>query len=206
MVSGKRQILGLAMTIIGFLGSIVICALPNWKVIRPTGCTIISYVIWEGLWMHCVDYNTGQVRCIVYNSFSTLSQDLQAARALVVIAIIFGISGILLIIIGGKCTSCIKNERQKCQVDIAAGVIFIITGLLVLIPVCRTADTIIRDSYNPVNDYYYYNKLELGVSLYIGWGAAGLLLLGGGLLCPRKKKSNLNETLRFSSLKNECEI
>ncbi|KAL7390451.1 hypothetical protein ABVT39_021574 [Epinephelus coioides] len=182
MVSGGRQILGLALAIIGFLGSIIICALPTWKVTAFIGANIVtSQVIWEGLWMNCVTQSTGQMQCKVYDSLLALPQDLQAARALTIIAIIAGVFGILLGVVGGKCTNFVEDERQKCKVAIAAGIVFIIAGLLVLIPVCWTANTIIRDFYNPIMTNA--QRRELGASLYIGWGSAGLLFLGGGLLC-----------------------
>ncbi|XP_056141334.1 claudin-4-like [Lampris incognitus] len=182
MVAGGRQLLGLALAIIGFLGSIIICALPTWKVTAFIGANIVtSQVIWEGLWMNCVTQSTGQMQCKVYDSLLALPQDLQAARALVIIAIIAGVFAILLGIAGGKCTNFVEDERQKCKVAIAAGIVFLVAGLLVLIPVCWTANTIIRDFYNPLMTNA--QRRELGASLYIGWGSAGLLFLGGGLLC-----------------------
>lgn len=191
MVSAGRQILGLVVAVIGFLGSIIICALPTWKVTAFIGANIVtSQVIWEGLWMNCVTQSTGQMQCKIYDSLLALPQDLQAARALVVIAIIAGVFGIVLGIAGGKCTNFVEEERAKSRVAIASGIFFIVAGLLVLIPVCWTAHTIIRDFYNPI--LTNAQRRELGASLYIGWGSAGLLFLGGGLLCsscpPRDKR------------------
>ncbi|KAG7243201.1 hypothetical protein INR49_015903 [Caranx melampygus] len=182
MVSNGRQILGMALSIIGFLGSIIICALPTWKVTAFIGANIVTaQVIWEGLWMNCVTQSTGQMQCKIYDSLLALPRDLQAARALVVIAIIVGVLGILLGIVGGKCTNFVEDETQKAKVAIAAGIAFLIAGLLVLIPVCWTANTIVRDFYNPLMTNA--QRRELGASLYIGWGTAGLLILGGALLC-----------------------
>uniref|UniRef100_UPI0037E700CB claudin-4-like n=1 Tax=Semicossyphus pulcher TaxID=241346 RepID=UPI0037E700CB len=182
MVSTGRQMLGLTLAVIGFLGSIIICALPMWKVTAFIGANIVTaQVIWEGLWMNCVTQSTGQMQCKVYDSLLALPQDLQAARALTVIAIIVGVFGIIFGVVGGKCTNFVEDERQKCKVAIASGIIFIIAGLMVLIPVCWTANTVIRDFYNPV--LTNAQRRELGASLYIGWGSAGLLFLGGGLLC-----------------------
>ncbi|XP_044077742.1 claudin-4-like [Siniperca chuatsi] len=192
MVSAGRQILGLALAIIGFLGSIIICILPTWKVTAFIGANIVtSQVIWEGLWMNCVTQSTGQMQCKVYDSLLILPQDLQAARALIIIAIIAGVFGIILAVVGGKCTNFVEDERQKSKVAIASGVIFIIAGLLVLIPVCWTTNTIVRDFYNPIMTDA--QRRELGASLYIGWGCAGLLFLGGGLLCcssPPRDENN----------------
>ncbi|XP_071362623.1 claudin-4-like isoform X2 [Trachinotus anak] len=201
MVSSGRQILGMALALIGFLGSILICAVPMWKVTAFIGANIVtSQLTWEGLWMNCVMQSTGQMQCKVYDSLLALSQDLQAARALVVIAIIVGVFGILLGVVGGKCTNCLEDERQKSKVAIAAGITFLIAGLLVLIPVCWTANTITRDFHNPI--LINAQRRELGASLYIGWGAAGLLLLGGGLLCsscPPRDENNYDDSVKYSA-------
>ncbi|KAK7878752.1 hypothetical protein WMY93_030912 [Mugilogobius chulae] len=194
MVSMGRQMLGLVLAIIGFLGSIIICALPTWKVTAFIGANIVtSQVIWEGLWMNCVTQSTGQMQCKVYDSLLELPQDLQAARAMIVIAVIIGIFGVLLGVVGGKCTNFVDDERDKSKVALTSGIVFLIAGLMVMIPVCWTANTIIRDFYNPV--LMSAQKRELGASLYIGWGAAGLLFLGGGLLCsscPPKDEDDYN--------------
>ncbi|XP_075343153.1 claudin-4-like [Odontesthes bonariensis] len=202
MVAGGRQLLGLALAIIGSLGSIIICGLPNWKVTAFIGANIVtSQVIWEGLWMNCVTQSTGQMQCKVYDSLLALPQDLQAARALVILAIILAVLGIMLGVVGGKCTNFVEDERQKSRVAVASGVVFIIAGLLVLITVCWTANTIIRDFYNPV--LTNAQKRELGASLYIGWASAGLLFLGGGLLCsscPPSEESNYD--VRYSKARS----
>lgn len=201
MVSTGRQILGLALATIGFLGSIIICALPTWKVTAFIGANIVTaQVIWEGLWMNCVTQSTGQMQCKVYDSLLALPQDLQAARALVIIAIIAGVFGILLGVVGGKCTNFVEDEAQKCKVAIASGIIFIIAGLLVLIPVCWTANTIIRDFYNPIMTNA--QRRELGASLYIGWASAGLLFLGGGLLCSSCPPKDNDYGVKYSKARS----
>lgn len=174
--------LGFVLAIIGSLGAIIVCALPMWRVSAFIGANIVTaQVFWEGLWMNCVMQSTGQMQCKIYDSLLALPQDLQAARALVVIAIIVAAFGVILGIVGGKCTNFVEDERAKAKVAIAAGIVFICAGVLVLIPVCWSANTTIRDFYNPIT--VNGQRRELGAALYIGWGAAALLLLGGGLLC-----------------------
>lgn len=182
MVSLGRQMLGFTLGIIGFLGTIIVCALPMWKVSAFIGANIITaQVQWEGLWMNCVMQSTGQMQCKIYDSLLALGQDLQAARALIVVAIIVAAFGVLLGIAGGKCTNFLEEKRAKAKVAIAAGIVFICAGVLVLIPCCWSANTTIRDFYNPLT--VDARKRELGAALYIGWGTAAILILGGALLC-----------------------
>ncbi|XP_071394388.1 uncharacterized protein [Centroberyx affinis] len=182
MASAGLQIFGIFLASIGFLGDIVICALPMWKVSAFIGNNIVTaQTFWEGLWMNCVKQSTGQMQCKVYDSMLALPRDLQAARALVVISILVVFMGILLSTAGGKCTNCIEDEVDKNKVAITSGVFFIVGGILCLIPVSWSANEVIRNFYNPI--MVDAQRRELGASLFIGWGSAGLLFIGGALLC-----------------------
>lgn len=183
--------MGIALAVLGWLGAILSCALPMWRVTAFIGSNIVtSQTIWEGLWMNCVVQSTGQMQCKVYDSLLALPQDLQAARALIVICIILAVFGVLLSVVGGKCTNCVDDESSKAKIMIVAGVVFLLAGLLVMVPVSWTANNVIRDFYNPL--VASGQKREMGASLYVGWAAAGLLILGGALLCfncpPRNDK------------------
>ncbi|XP_043942524.1 claudin-6-like [Protopterus annectens] len=182
MASTGLQILGMTLSLIGWVGCIITCALPMWRVTAFIGQNIVTaQVIWEGLWMSCIVQSTGQMQCKVYDSMLALAQDLQAARALTVIGILVAVMAILIGIVGAKCTNCVEEASTKARITLVSGVIFIISGVLTFIPVCWTANTIVRDFYNPL--VTEAQKRELGASLYIGWAGAGLLLLGGALLC-----------------------
>ncbi|XP_020319999.1 claudin-like protein ZF-A89 [Oncorhynchus kisutch] len=182
MSSAGLQILGIFLAIIGWLGDIVICALPMWKVTAFIGNNIVTaQTFWEGLWMNCVQQSTGQMQCKVYDSLLALPPYLQAARALVIISILVAVIGILLSVAGGKCTNCIEDEEAKSKVAITSGMFFLVAGVLCLIPVSWCANTVIRDFYNPL--LTDVQRRELGASLFIGWASAGLMLVGGALLC-----------------------
>ncbi|KAF7237029.1 Claudin-4 [Varanus komodoensis] len=191
MASMGMQVLGIALSVLGWLGTILCCGLPMWRVTAFIGNNIVvAQIIWEGLWMNCVVQSTGQMQCKVYESMLALPQDMQAARAMVIIAILLAVAGLFFAILGGKCTNCVEDEGPKARIVVAAGAVFILSGLLLLIPLCWTANNIIRDFYNPM--ITESQKREFGPSLYIGWASCGLLLLGGGLLCcncpPRSEK------------------
>ena len=182
MGSMGMQMLGSALSLFGFIGVIVVCGAPMWRVTAFIGNNIVtSQTIWEGIWMSCVVQSTGQMQCKVYDSMLALNQDLQAARAMIIISILTGIFAVVMSVAGGKCTNCIEDKRSKHKASIAAGVLFIIAGLLCLIPVSWSAHTTIRNFYNPM--LVGAQRRELGAALYIGWGASGMLLMGGSLLC-----------------------
>ncbi|KAL6115733.1 uncharacterized protein ACO6RY_00515 [Pungitius sinensis] len=192
MASMGLQMAGCTMALLGWIGVIIICGAPMWRVSAFIGSNIVTaQIIWEGIWMACVFQSTGQMQCKVYDSMLALGPDLQGARALVVVSIVMGIAGIFIAFAGGKCTNFIPDERAKARASVAAGVFLIISGLLCLIAVSWTASIIIRDFYNPV--LLDSQKREIGASLYIGWGAGTLLVLGGALLCatcpPKEDKS-----------------
>ncbi|XP_056141077.1 claudin-3-like isoform X1 [Lampris incognitus] len=200
-MSMGMEIVGIALGFIGFVIAIVVCALPMWKVSAFIGPNIITaQVIWEGLWMNCVTQSTGQMQCKVYDSLLALPQELQASRAMTIISIILGVLGVMISIVGAKCTNCIEDEASKAKVMIIAGIFFLLAGLLVLIPVSWTASIIIRDFYNPILNSS--QRRELGASLYIGWGAAALLLIGGAMLCsscPPKEKRYKPPRMAYSA-------
>ncbi|XP_076138852.1 claudin-3-like [Alosa pseudoharengus] len=192
-MSAGLELLGIVLCVLGWLLAIVACALPMWRVTAFIGSNIVTaQIIWDGLWMSCVVQSTGQMQCKVYDSMLALSQDLQAARALTVISVLLTVLAVLVSIGGAKCTNCIEDEAAKSRVMIAAGVLFIVSGVMQLVPVSWSANTIIRDFYNPL--LTDAQRRELGAALYIGWAAAALLLMGGSLLCcscpPQEKKYN----------------
>ncbi|XP_017292640.3 claudin-4-like [Kryptolebias marmoratus] len=192
MASMGLQMAGCALALFGWIGVLIVCATPMWRVTAFIGNNIVtSQVIWEGIWMSCVVQSTGQMQCKVYDSMLALSTDLQGARALVVVSIITGIVGLLIAFVGGKCTNFIPEESAKAKASVGAGVILLISGILCLVPVSWTATIVIQDFYSPL--LIDAQKRELGASLYIGWGAAALLIIGGGLLCsscPPKEENS----------------
>ncbi|XP_018586252.1 claudin-3-like [Scleropages formosus] len=192
-MSAGLEIVGIALGVIGWIIALVACALPMWRVTAFIGANIVTaQVIWEGLWMNCVMQSTGQMQCKIYDSMLALPQDLQAARALTVISIIISVLAVLISIVGAKCTNCIEDEASKAKVMIVAGILFIISGIMQLIPASWSANTIIQDFYNPL--LTDAQRREIGASLYIAWAAAALMVFGGAMLCcscpPREQKYN----------------
>ncbi|XP_068186578.1 claudin 3d [Antennarius striatus] len=191
MASFGLELAGVTLSVLGWVLSVVSCALPMWRVSAFIGANIVTaQVYWEGLWMNCVFQSTGQMQCKVYDSMLALPQDLQAARALTVVAIILGLIALLIAVVGAKCTNCIDDDGVKARVMAASGGSFIAAALAQLVPVSWSANTIVVEFYSPI--VLSGQKMEIGAALYIGWAASALLLIGGSILCcscpPRNDK------------------
>ncbi|XP_068572170.1 claudin-4-like [Cebidichthys violaceus] len=201
MASMGMQMLASALCLLGWAGVIISCILPMWRVTAFVGSTIVtSQTIWEGIWMTCVVQSTGQIMCKPYESLLALSADLQAARALTVLAIATGSAGLILAFIGGKCTRFLDEEGGgvKGKVAVAAGAVLIVTGLLCLIPTSWAAGSVVRKFYSASIDA---QRREIGACLYIGWGASILLILGGGLFISSNCPLNAHNTDKSPSVR-----
>ncbi|XP_019716744.1 claudin-4-like [Hippocampus comes] len=176
MPSAGLEILGVVLAVLGWILGLTSCVLPMWRVSAFIGVNIVTaQTIWEGIWMNCVVQSTGQMQCKIHDSMLALSGDLQAARALTIISIVVGLLGILMSMMGAKCTNCVEEERAKARVMIGAGAAFILASVTQLIPVSWSANAIIMEFYNPVIPEA--QKREIGAALYAGWAAAAFLLL-----------------------------
>ncbi|XP_063061987.1 claudin j [Engraulis encrasicolus] len=179
------QVLGISLSMLGVAGTILICALPMWRVTAFIGTNIVvAQVFWEGLWLNCVYERTGQMQCKLYDALLDLDPHLQAARGLVVVAMALGCLAFLIFLVGADCTNCLSEEEQpraKRRIVVASGITFVLAGLVTVAPVSWTAHYIIRDFHNPV--VHEALKREMGAAIYLGWVTAGLLVVGGGVLC-----------------------
>lgn len=189
MPSAGLEVLGVTLAVLGWISAIVSCALPMWRVSAFIGVNIVTaQVTWEGIWMNCVVQSTGQMQCKIHDSMLALSADLQAARALTIISILVGIVGLMVAVVGAKCTNCVDEEAAKARVMIVAGVGFILASLTQMIPVTWCAHSIIMEFYNPIIPEA--QKREIGAALYMGWAAAAFLLIGGVILCSSCPKES----------------
>ncbi|XP_037608753.1 claudin-5b [Sebastes umbrosus] len=182
MLSACLELLGLGLSLSGSLLVMVACGLPMWKVTAFIESNIVvAQTLWDGLWMSCVVQSTGQMQCKIHDSVLALSQDLQTARALTIISAVLGVVALSVTVAGAQCTNCIREEEVKRKVVHAGGVLYILSGLLVLVPLCWLANNIIVDFHDPLVPAS--KKREIGAAIYIGWAATGMLLMGGTLLC-----------------------
>ncbi|XP_046516306.1 claudin-19 isoform X2 [Equus quagga] len=193
MANSGLQLLGYFLALGGWVGIIASTALPQWKQSSYAGDAIITAVgLYEGLWMSCASQSTGQVQCKLYDSLLALEGHIQSARALMVVAVLLGFVGMVLSVIGMKCTRVgDSNPIAKGRIAISGGALFLLAGLCTLTAVSWYATLVTQEFFNPstpVNARY-----EFGPALFVGWASAGLAMLGGSFLCctcPEPERSN----------------
>lgn len=192
------QLLGLVLSLIGWVSGFLVCALPMWRVTAFIGNNIVTaQTTWEGLWMNCIVQSTGEIQCKVYDSLLALPSDIQAARGLTVLSLILCSLALALAVLGIKCTKCVGQPSLEARLARISGILFAVSGFLFLVPVCWSAHTVIKDFYNPY--VAAPHKRELGQLLYLGWVGSGLLLIGGSLLYAGSSPPGIPSSPTFSS-------
>ncbi|NXU85634.1 CLD19 protein, partial [Xiphorhynchus elegans] len=192
MGGGARELGGFLAALAGWVSALAAAVLPQWRQSSYAGDAILTAVgLHEGLWMSCAAQSTGQVQCRLHDSLLSLDVHIQTSRALMVISLLLGFFGIIMSVVGMKCTKVGEEDPvTKSRIAVAGGVLFILSGLCSLAAVSLYATQVtyefFRESTIPVNARY-----EFGSSLFVGWGAASLSMLGGSLLCcscPAKER------------------
>uniref|UniRef100_A0A8C5F0X8 Claudin n=1 Tax=Gopherus evgoodei TaxID=1825980 RepID=A0A8C5F0X8_9SAUR len=128
MANAGLQLLGYFLALGGWVGTICSAALPQWKQSSYAGDAIITAVgLYEGLWMSCASQSTGQVQCKLHDSLLSLDVHLQTSRALMVVSILMGFVGVIVSVVGMKCTKVgDENPVVKSRIAVAGGVLFLI--------------------------------------------------------------------------------
>ncbi|XP_047463508.1 claudin-4-like [Mugil cephalus] len=164
MVSFGPKLTGISLSVLGWVLSVISCALPRWVLSN-------SRREWVGLWMSCDPQSTGQMHCFDWLN----DHELQTLRALSVLAIILGVVGVFINIVREKCTNFIHNEKVKARLMVSSGGMFITAALFQLV----TVFWIVLD----ITLWYRDPGEKTGVSVYLGWAASVLMLIGGSILC-----------------------
>ncbi|XP_054431873.1 claudin-8 [Pteronotus mesoamericanus] len=198
MASSALQYAGLVLGGVGLVGAVAVTIMPQWKVSAFIGANLVVFEnLWEGLWMSCKSQATFRLQCKVYDSLLALPPDLQAARGLMCAAAVLAFLAFATAVLGMKCTRCAGDDaRAKAPLLLAAGITFIIAGLVVLTPVSWVASSIIRDFYNPTLDDG--RKRELGEALYLGWASALALVAAGAVLSSASCVGGESRSYRYS--------
>jgi claudin len=179
----RLQVTGIALAFLGWLCAVLSCALPMWRVTVFLNSDMYeAEFVSEGLWKVCDFLNGTQIQCTEYQLM--MPEFLQVARVLMVTCLIMAALGLLSSMVGVKCTKWVEGETTKAKIITKAGMVLLTASAMVTFTVTWITVSIWYHNRNSLEDSGESQKM--GTSLYIGWAASVLLLLGGALLCcPR---------------------
>jgi len=166
--------------LLGWLATIISCALPLWRV-TPWEMTNGTAPVWEGLWMCCAVHGSDPRHCAAYDSLLYLPQDLQAARVLTLIAACLGLVAVAMGAVGALCCPCVGQPGQRGNLAVAAGILFLVCGVLMLLTAGWSTYSIGQDRDDPL--VALDAKRQPGAAIYLAFAAGAAQLLGGILLC-----------------------
>ncbi|CAL8347516.1 unnamed protein product [Merluccius merluccius] len=188
---------GFVLCIISWL--ITGAALGNdyWKVSTVAGNIITSVRQYENLWHTCTETSTGIAQCQDFESLLGLAGYVQACRGLMIVALLLGLSCLVVALLGIKCIKIgSASDQAKIKMAAAGGIMSGLAGVCTLVAVSWYAHMIVEDFYDPFTGGI---KFELGAGLYMGWAGAFLAVLGGGMLCCACKRATPAGKPRVSS-------
>lgn len=179
-----------------------LCALsstlmPSWLSLNTD--LLPSENFYLGLWGTCVIQDVGDGNeCRLYDNMLDLPLDVTLARIMMCVALGLGVFGLLLTIPGLHLVNCCRGQledlRTKRGLKMTGGVLCLVNGILVLVPVSYMAHlTVIQFFDKTLPDIY--ERWEFGEALFCGWGSGFLYLVAGTLLlvsCLHLQKDNWN--------------
>nr|XP_018672566.1 claudin-7-like isoform X1 [Ciona intestinalis] len=151
MASSALQVFGFTLGVLAWVGMIGTCASPEWRK-NSHGQTLIDNTLkYEGLWVSCTAFVTGQTNCKDYAEFFVnLPQVLQICRALMISSIGTGFVAIIITVLGMKCVGLgSSNHIVKARIALLGGLLFGISGVLTGAAVSYYAQGVLQDYYNP---------------------------------------------------------
>ncbi|XP_010900823.2 claudin-4-like [Esox lucius] len=172
----ELELAALGLGTAGWLCAILTRCLPLWKVsgtLDNSTATLPAY--WDGVWLewdHWDLNHDGSLHCSFYQSLLSLSGNFRTWRALILASIC---AGAFAVVIG--VTGAVWFPRRN-QVKLVSGVVFVFSGILLLIPVAWTC----HHANEPLEGVVTLRR-DWGAAMYIGWVSFSLMVVGGGILC-----------------------
>ncbi|CAK8689406.1 unnamed protein product [Clavelina lepadiformis] len=111
-----------------------------------------------------------------------LAADLQAQRALMVIAVVTSLLGLIIGMVSLRCTTMVDSEsKNKSIIGIVSGVLFLLAGACTMTATVWFGIQVQQQFSDPLQKQNSF-KYEYGSCLYIGWICASLTLIAGLIL------------------------
>ncbi|XP_026783116.1 claudin-18-like isoform X1 [Pangasianodon hypophthalmus] len=192
------QVMGFVLGLLGLGGIIASTAMDMWSTEDLYDNPVTSVYSYAGLWRSCVRQSSGFTECRPYFTILGLPGLFQGVRALMIVAIVLGVIGVLIAIFALKCLRMGNMEdRVKATMTLTSGVMFVIAGICSIAGVSIFANLIVTNfaltTYTSPNGLGLVGsglvgspltpRYTFGSALFVGWVGGGVLFIGGILLC-----------------------
>ncbi|XP_075189480.1 claudin-8-like [Anomaloglossus baeobatrachus] len=170
------QIIGIICGFVGMVLTWIITIMPQWRVSilaenngingRIDGVWISR---WDGLWTTCVNQARYSMHCDNYGSQVSLTMDLKSGRILMSFALtmtFLAFSFSLVSILLSKC--CKDGKVTRHCMRLTAGILYILSSILIAIPVIWTTSNILRKAYDSSSENIGMKSEEDGNKQEIG--------------------------------------
>uniref|UniRef100_A0A3Q3MM20 Claudin-4-like n=1 Tax=Mastacembelus armatus TaxID=205130 RepID=A0A3Q3MM20_9TELE len=170
----QLELIALGVALTGWISAILTRCLALWKVsgtLENATATLPAY--WDGVWLewdHWDLAHDGSLHCSFYQSLMSLSGSFRTWRALIMASI--G-AGAFAAVIGGVGAVWFP---LRGQVKVFSGALFVLSGILLLIPTAWTC----HHTSQPLEGAVLLRR-DWGPALYLGWISFSLMLAGGVL-------------------------
>ncbi|XP_053088198.1 claudin-18-like isoform X2 [Pangasianodon hypophthalmus] len=192
------QLVGFMLSILGTFLISSATAIDMWTIEDRAFTVVTSIYAYYGLWYSCVGTEYGSTQCRPYFTILGLPGLFQGVRALMIVAIVLGVIGVLIAIFALKCLRMGNMEdRVKATMTLTSGVMFVIAGICSIAGVSIFANLIVTNfaltTYTSPNGLGLVGsglvgspltpRYTFGSALFVGWVGGGVLFIGGILLC-----------------------
>uniref|UniRef100_H2Y935 Claudin n=1 Tax=Ciona savignyi TaxID=51511 RepID=H2Y935_CIOSA len=145
----------IACFVLGFMTAtciIVTTCWNEWATSSPGASVSLLGAIWafSGLWDQCMQSTTGQYQCDDYQvAMFQLPTHILGIRAMMCMSICFSVIGCFLLLIGMECSKLLDgNLGAKRKLMGISGVLFLLSGVLVLASVSWYTAIVINDFFS----------------------------------------------------------
>ncbi|XP_029906358.1 claudin-1 [Myripristis murdjan] len=180
MASSGVQLLGFLLCLIGLAATIAATYMVEWK--KHHEGNHGTHQTYEGLWMTCSGQSE-RMTCELHESLLKLPAEIQVTRAVMLLSIFLSSVALMVATVGMKCTRFLETKEQsKSIAAMAAGIMFMISGILTLAITSWYVRKIVQSFYGS----HHLSRHEFGSAVFVSWAGAILTLTGGVFLSCRR--------------------
>ncbi|CAG5864527.1 claudin-19 [Menidia menidia] len=191
MASSALQLLGFLISLVGVAANTAAIFMVEWRK-EAQG----KFRIYEGLWMTCS--GTERTTCEIHQSVLKLSTEIQATRAVMLVSLFLSAVAVMVSTVGMKCTRFMDSmPRSKSMVALAGGIMFMVSGLLVIAITSWYVKVIVQT----FKESHRLQSREFGNAVFVSWAGGLLTMIGGVFLsCQRCCGGRSSESLTSNEL------